>query len=363
MYNGIGLQTPRGSATSGHITKNLSYIKPDFFRKGLDANTGRHEAISHLASMQSKANDDILGHNSKRELEAKIFELQESMVEQGYTDLEIEEKVNELKSQLSKPDRQQVPASRKSHASTDSHEILMRKEVENQKLKNAFGITSNFVEGEAFDPEIQEQKKKERALGREERNRQFEEKRQAREQERKSIAHSDETRKDHGNDIGTRYGRDGRDERNSQSSRYRDVRDDRNTSEKARERDAYDDRRRSGESFRERHYDNDSGYDAKRGAARHYDRARERETDSKQYRQSDERGGGSYSKRRDSRSRSRSQSPPGRRGSQRRHDSSDEDKGDKECDREEGEERPSRRTGTKGGREVRRGRSRSSESR
>jgi hypothetical protein len=28
MYNGIGLQTPRGSGTSGYVQKNLSYIKP-----------------------------------------------------------------------------------------------------------------------------------------------------------------------------------------------------------------------------------------------------------------------------------------------------------------------------------------------
>ena len=28
MYNGVGLQTPRGSGTSGYIQKNKSYLAP-----------------------------------------------------------------------------------------------------------------------------------------------------------------------------------------------------------------------------------------------------------------------------------------------------------------------------------------------
>ena len=28
MYNGVGLQTARGSGTSGYVQKNLSHIKP-----------------------------------------------------------------------------------------------------------------------------------------------------------------------------------------------------------------------------------------------------------------------------------------------------------------------------------------------
>lgn len=27
MYNGIGLQTPRGSGTSGYVQRNLSFVK------------------------------------------------------------------------------------------------------------------------------------------------------------------------------------------------------------------------------------------------------------------------------------------------------------------------------------------------
>ncbi len=38
MYNNIGLQTARGSGTSGHIQRNLAFARPmrDDFRKQVD---------------------------------------------------------------------------------------------------------------------------------------------------------------------------------------------------------------------------------------------------------------------------------------------------------------------------------------
>jgi cwf21 domain len=44
--------------------------------------------------MLKKGNDELLEHAKKRKVEAKIFELQEAMVERGYTDAEIEAKVS-----------------------------------------------------------------------------------------------------------------------------------------------------------------------------------------------------------------------------------------------------------------------------
>jgi hypothetical protein len=45
------------------------------------------------AQAMLKGNDELLEHAKKRKVEAKIFELQEAMVERGYTDAEIEAKV------------------------------------------------------------------------------------------------------------------------------------------------------------------------------------------------------------------------------------------------------------------------------
>ena len=84
MYNGIGLTTARGSATSGHVTKNLTYIKPEFFRNKLSQNQGQgrpHQDEKTKALAHKKGNQDILEHNEKRSIEAKIFEFQEKLLE------------------------------------------------------------------------------------------------------------------------------------------------------------------------------------------------------------------------------------------------------------------------------------------
>ena len=43
INNGIGLTTVRGSVTSGHGTRNLNHIKPEFYRNKLLANTGGYD--------------------------------------------------------------------------------------------------------------------------------------------------------------------------------------------------------------------------------------------------------------------------------------------------------------------------------
>ena len=39
MYNGVGLQTARGSGTSGYVQKNLSYLQPGAKPKNTDYGT------------------------------------------------------------------------------------------------------------------------------------------------------------------------------------------------------------------------------------------------------------------------------------------------------------------------------------
>ena len=41
MYNGVGLQTARGSGTSGYITKNLSHLVPGQKPKNQQGNYGK----------------------------------------------------------------------------------------------------------------------------------------------------------------------------------------------------------------------------------------------------------------------------------------------------------------------------------
>lgn len=171
MYNGIGLTTVRGSATSGHVSKNLSYLRPEFFRNKLDANlSGGRQGDAQRGKMGAsfKVNKDVLEHNKKHALEAEVFEFEESLRDSGkYSEDQISTKVSDFRAQQQhKPQSQQGSArrdtSKAAGRATDTHEISARKNEENRKLRSAFGIRDDFVSGSSFDPVAQEQRRKER---------------------------------------------------------------------------------------------------------------------------------------------------------------------------------------------------------
>jgi serine/arginine repetitive matrix protein 2 len=90
MYNGIGLTTVRGSATSGHVTKNMSHVKPEFFRNKLQANasgnrSGRDDDGKYGRGV--RANPEILDHIRKREVEAKLYAARDEFEGLGYTEV------------------------------------------------------------------------------------------------------------------------------------------------------------------------------------------------------------------------------------------------------------------------------------
>ena len=139
-YNGIGLSTPRGSATSGHVTKNLSYVKR---KEPLRNNREEFSNESHARPI----NNDILNHNKKRLIESKLYELTEAMIEQGFDDEEIEMKINEKRLILEEEELYNGNVSKNnnkiSSKSTDSHAISAAKEISNQRMKEALGIKEN----------------------------------------------------------------------------------------------------------------------------------------------------------------------------------------------------------------------------
>lgn len=111
MYNGIGLRTAKGSATSGHIQRNVAYVKPEFFRSNLSSNRaavsprGRgerdYETSRSSVNHKAKVNSDILEHNRKRAIEGKVFELAENLRATGkYGDDEIESRCDGMRKTL-----------------------------------------------------------------------------------------------------------------------------------------------------------------------------------------------------------------------------------------------------------------------
>ncbi|KAF2304365.1 hypothetical protein GH714_030495 [Hevea brasiliensis] len=86
MYKGIGLQTSRGSGTNGYIQTNKFSVKPKTAK--VDRGT---------AGFTKKPNKDILEHERKRQIHLKLVVLEDILAEQGYTDLEIADKLQDAR--------------------------------------------------------------------------------------------------------------------------------------------------------------------------------------------------------------------------------------------------------------------------
>lgn len=93
MYNGIGLQTPRGSGTSGYIQRNLSYVKPrrsDFplgSRIGLENHFGK-------GPKTRKANPELLEHDKRRKIEIQLLILSDQLKSDGLNENEVEKRID-----------------------------------------------------------------------------------------------------------------------------------------------------------------------------------------------------------------------------------------------------------------------------
>jgi serine/arginine repetitive matrix protein 2 len=171
-YNGIGLKTPRGSGTNGYVRRSLANIRA----KPL-APYAREQAFDKPQTKTRKANPEIMEHDRKRDIEIKCLELQDKLEEEGYLlprphkadcrrldEEEIEKKVQQLRQELTK--QAHVPQNVKLYEAlafpfhpglTPSrlkphqiHDLAAAKETEMEKIRKAFGIKEDYVEGDAF---------------------------------------------------------------------------------------------------------------------------------------------------------------------------------------------------------------------
>ena len=103
MYNGIGLQTTRGSGTNGYVQTNKFFIKPRSTSGGGPPGRPHRPPLPDAADGggglggMRKPNKEILEHDRKRQVELKLLVLRDALEEQGYTDGEIEERVDEAR--------------------------------------------------------------------------------------------------------------------------------------------------------------------------------------------------------------------------------------------------------------------------
>ena len=99
MYNGIGLQTPRGSGTNGYVQANKFLVRARTSNVVLDGSKG-FGPDQGTAGISKKPNKDILEHDRKRQIELKLVILEDKLSDQGYTDAEIAEKLEEARRNL-----------------------------------------------------------------------------------------------------------------------------------------------------------------------------------------------------------------------------------------------------------------------
>lgn len=77
MYNGIGLLTPRGTGTSGHVQANKFNVRRAPVPKFQD------KTAAGVPAADKKPNQAILEHNRKRQIEVKLLEYQDELEASG----------------------------------------------------------------------------------------------------------------------------------------------------------------------------------------------------------------------------------------------------------------------------------------
>eukprot|EP00245_Coleochaete_scutata_P007538 TRINITY_DN22988_c0_g1_i1.p1 TRINITY_DN22988_c0_g1~~TRINITY_DN22988_c0_g1_i1.p1 ORF type:complete len:231 (-),score=94.33 TRINITY_DN22988_c0_g1_i1:415-1107(-) len=162
MYNGIGLQTARGSGTNGYVQANKFFVRP----RPQKTEQKDFKEGQGTGGVLRKANSELLEHDRKRQIELKVVLLEETLEEQGYTEEEILVRVSQLRQELETSAEQDPDQEIERKNVQESHHISARKEKELEKMKSALGI-GDVKEGEAFDRELQEQRRQERIEARE----------------------------------------------------------------------------------------------------------------------------------------------------------------------------------------------------
>ncbi|KAJ6803088.1 pre-mRNA-splicing factor CWC21 [Iris pallida] len=95
MYNGIGLQTARGSGTSGYVQANKFFVRP---RSNTNAApSGDPYSAGSGGGGVREADKDILEHDRKRQIQLRLLVLQETLADHGYTESEISAKLDEAR--------------------------------------------------------------------------------------------------------------------------------------------------------------------------------------------------------------------------------------------------------------------------
>ena len=161
MYNNIGLQTPRGSGTSGYVSANKA--KPRKVTSKLEFLKELKHLRENILPPPRKANKDILEHKQKREIYVKLAEMRiELRKNPDLSSEQVEEQLKQTEALLLEKYHSGAFDADKSPTQKDSHALALVKEKEQQKLREAFKVQADYELGTAFDFEAQEKRRLEK---------------------------------------------------------------------------------------------------------------------------------------------------------------------------------------------------------
>jgi len=156
MHNGIGLATPRGTATNGFVQRNLAYRR-DRVNKRV---TGYEEELE--APKVRKPNKEILEHQRKRNIELKLLEwAEETKVYDNHTEDEAEQLMADKRKELTELQEQGKLIMANDQAK-ETHQRSAAKEKELERFRQAMKIDRDYEPGNAFNEEYQQAKKNKR---------------------------------------------------------------------------------------------------------------------------------------------------------------------------------------------------------
>jgi len=78
MYNNIGLNSVRGSGTSGYVQKNVAAVPKHRQNLSWEASLERDERIAQRKPVQHVADREILEHERKKKVEIALLEWAEA---------------------------------------------------------------------------------------------------------------------------------------------------------------------------------------------------------------------------------------------------------------------------------------------
>ncbi|KAJ2781786.1 RNA-splicing factor [Coemansia javaensis] len=165
MYNGIGLTTPRGSGTSGHVVKSAAALRPG---QGAGGPARQHRLAREHAPRAKPVDQGIVEHNRRRQVEVRCLELQDELEAQGCAAEDIEDRVARLRARLlAEVAEQRGLADSRPIRPFESQRIAEAKDRENRRMAGALRVEEGYAEGAAFDRELQDLRRQKRLLERE----------------------------------------------------------------------------------------------------------------------------------------------------------------------------------------------------